>query len=83
VREPHLEAAGLDGVERIAVEALSGAAVARYVATYADLEAGEWGLMTDARGWLSVIRGNPANAAEGLGVGSGDLVWLSEGHGRA
>jgi hypothetical protein len=24
-----------------------------------------------------VVRGNPDNAAEALGVGSGDLVWLS------
>ena len=37
-----------------------------------------WGLMIDARGWLSVIRANPGNAAEGLGVGSGDLVWLTD-----
>jgi hypothetical protein len=36
--------------------------------------------MIDPRGWLSVIRGNPANAAEGLGVASGDLVWLSREH---
>jgi hypothetical protein len=33
--------------------------------------------MVDPRGWLSVVRGNPANAAEGLGVSSGDLVWLA------
>jgi hypothetical protein len=33
--------------------------------------------MVDPRGRLSVIRGNTANAAEGLGIGSGDLVWLS------
>jgi hypothetical protein len=44
---------------------------------HADLEPGEWGLMVDPRGWLSVVRGNPANAAEGLGVSSGDLVWLA------
>jgi len=33
--------------------------------------------MVDLRGWLSVTRGNTANAAEALGVGSVDLVWLS------
>jgi hypothetical protein len=33
--------------------------------------------MIDPRGWLSVIRGDSANAAADLGVGSGDLVWLS------
>jgi len=32
----------------------------------------------DFRGWLLVIRGNPANAAEGLGsVSSGDPIWLT------
>jgi hypothetical protein len=35
--------------------------------------------MVDARGWVTVIRANPGNAAAGLGVGSGDLVWLSDG----
>jgi hypothetical protein len=35
------------------------------------------GQMVDPRGWLSVVRANTANAAEGLGVGSGDLAWLS------
>lgn len=77
VRDSHLAAAGLDLVERIAVDTTSGNAVARRVATYADLEEGDWGLMIDPRGWLSVIRGNPANAAAGLGVGNDDLVWLS------
>jgi hypothetical protein len=33
--------------------------------------------MIDPRGWLSVTRGEPGNAAEALGVGGGDLVWLS------
>jgi len=33
--------------------------------------------MVDPRGWLSVIRANPGSAAEGLGVGDGDVVWLS------
>ena len=77
VRDSHLAASGLDRAGRISVEAHSGAAVVHRVSTYSDLEAGEWGLMIDPRGWLSVIRGNPANAAEGLGVGAGDLVWLS------
>ena len=78
VRESHLVAAGLDRLDRVSVETLAGAAVARRVATYADLSEGDWGLMLDPRGWLSVIRGNPGNAAEGLGVGGGDLVWLTE-----
>jgi hypothetical protein len=34
--------------------------------------------VVDPRGWLSVVRGNPANAAEGLGsVAPGDPVWLT------
>ena len=37
----------------------SGNAVVKRVSTYADLTEGEWGLMVDPRGWLSVIRGKP------------------------
>jgi S-adenosylmethionine hydrolase len=77
VRDSHLAEAGLDGSEGIAVESTGGGAVAQRVSTYGDLREGEWGLMFDPRGWLSVIRGNPANAAQGLGVASGDVVWLS------
>ena len=78
VREADLQSAGLDGATKISVQAHAGAGVAKRVATYSDLVEGEWGLMVDPRGWLAVIRGNPANAAEGLGVGNGDLVWLTE-----
>jgi len=81
VRSSHLASAGLDQAERVSVEAHSGATVVKRVSTYADLSEGEWGLIVDPRGWLSVIRGNPANAAEALGVGSGDLVWLSGSRG--
>jgi S-adenosylmethionine hydrolase len=81
VRQSHLAAAGLDKVERILVEAQSGGGLAKQVSTYSDLDAEQWGLMIDPRGWLSVIRGEPANAAEGLGVGGGDLVWLSHERG--
>ena len=78
VRDADLTSAGLDDAARISVEAHSGAAVVKRVLTYADLDTGEWGLLTDPRGWLSVVRGNPANAGEALGVGSGDLVWLTK-----
>jgi S-adenosylmethionine hydrolase len=78
VREADLQSAGLHGAATISVQAHAGAGVAKRVATYSDLVEGEWGLLVDPRGWLAVIRGNPANAAEGLGVGNGDLVWLSE-----
>ena len=77
VRSSHLASAGLDQAARVSVEAHSGAAVVKRVSTYADLAGDEWGMIVDPRGWLSVVRGNPANAAEALGVGSGDLVWLS------
>jgi len=80
VREAQLAAAGLDGVEEIQVDATSGAGRARRVETYADVASGDWGLIVDPRGWLSVVRGNPANAAEGLGsVAPGDPIWLTAG----
>jgi S-adenosylmethionine hydrolase len=77
VRGVDLRAAELDRSERLSVETLSGAVVASRVETFADIDVDGWGLMIDPRGWLTVIRANPGNAAEGLGVGSGDLVWLS------
>ena len=78
VRSSQLVAAGLDRAERILVETpAGGSVVARPVVTYADLSSGEWGLMVDPRGWLSVICGNPGNAAGLLGVSGGEVVWLS------
>ena len=78
VRQVQLQEAGLDDAHVIQVDATSGSGRARYVSTYADVEAGQWGVIVDARQWLLVIRGNPGNAAEGLGgVGPGDPVWLS------
>lgn len=83
VRSSQLVAAGLDRAERILVETPSGGgAVARMVVTYADLSSGEWGLMVDPRGWLSVICGNPVNAAQSLGVAGGEIVWLSPDRGQ-
>src|SRR5919202_2757716 len=78
VRESQLAEAGLDGAREIQVDATSGAGRARRVATYADVASGDWGLLVDPRGWLLVMRGNPANAAEGLGsVAPGDPIWLT------
>ena len=78
VRESQLAAAGLDLAAEIQVDATSGSGRARCVATYADVASGDWGLIVDPRGWLSVVRGNPANAAEGLGsVAPGDPIWLT------
>jgi S-adenosyl-L-methionine hydrolase (adenosine-forming) len=70
--------AGLDQADAVAIDATGGAATARRVSTYTDVAPGDWGLIVDPRGWLSVIRGNPANAAEGLGgVQPGDPIWLT------
>lgn len=77
VREQHLAAAGLDDGAHIAVETTSGSAHARRAHTYADFEQGEYGVIIDPRGWLMVVRGNPASAIQGLGVDVGDPVWLS------
>ena len=64
---------GSDGAEYVVVNAMG-----RRVSTYADVASGDWGLIVDPRGWLSVVRGNPANAAEGLGgVAPGDPIWLT------
>jgi S-adenosylmethionine hydrolase len=78
VTEKDFAAAGFDGAPEVAVDATSGGAYARRVSTYADVATGDWGLIVDPRGWLAVIRGNPANAAEGLGgVQPGDPIWLT------
>ncbi len=78
VRESQLAASGLEDVAAIQVDSTSGAGRASWVSTYADVESGEWGIIVDPRGWLLVIRGNPANAAEGLGsVSPGDPIWLT------
>ena len=78
VRQSQLREAGLDGAQAIQVDATSGSGRARFVSTYADVDAGDWGVIVDPRQWLLVIRGKPANAAEGLGsVGPGDPIWLT------
>lgn len=72
------EEAGLDAADAVTIDATGGSATARRVSTYTDVASGDWGLIVDPRGWLSVIRGNPANAAEGLGgVQPGDPIWLT------
>jgi S-adenosylmethionine hydrolase len=77
VRQAHLDAAGLDTADELAIESVSGSARARRASTYADLEPEEYGVIIDPRGWLAVVCGNPGNAAAGLGLQSGDLVWIS------
>jgi S-adenosylmethionine hydrolase len=78
VREADLAASGLGADGPVQIDGTSGSARAQCVSTYADVESGAWGLIVDPRGWALVIRGNPANAAEGLGgVAPGDPIWLT------
>ena len=44
--------------------------------TYGEVQPGEYGAVIDAWGWIDVIR-YVANAADGLGVGAGDQVWIT------
>ena len=45
------------------------------MSTYAEVAAGEYAVIEDAWGWITVIRFE-ANAAAELGVRPGDAVWL-------
>jgi S-adenosylmethionine hydrolase len=81
VRQGHLKEAELDYPDQLEVRTLAESTRARRAKTYADLLSDEYGVMFDPRGWLSLIRGNPGNAAAGLGLQMGDLVWLGDpGH---
>ena len=77
VRPADLEAAGLADAARVRVEADSGAVEADRGNTYADFAAGEYGVLCDPRGWLTIVRGNPASALDGLGLSLAAPVWLS------
>jgi len=77
VREEHLAAAGLDAERVLSVEGIAASAVARRGETYVDFASGDYGVIFDPRGWLTVVRGNPASAVEGLQVAIGDHVWIS------
>jgi S-adenosylmethionine hydrolase len=77
VRDGDLADAGLDGLETLEVAAVSASAEARRGETYADFDAGQYGVIIDPRGWLMIVRGNPGSALEGLALDIGDPVWLS------
>jgi S-adenosylmethionine hydrolase len=81
VRPADLAAAGLDDGSTIAIEAVSGSAEARRGNTYADFAAGEYGVLVDPRGWLTIVRGNPASALDGLGLALSAPVWLTRSSG--
>jgi S-adenosylmethionine hydrolase len=78
VRVSHFNAAGLDHESDIGVESAGMSVHGRYGETYADFEAGEYGVMFDPRGWLLIVRGGTASAFEGLGLQIGDQVWLND-----
>jgi S-adenosylmethionine hydrolase len=77
VRPDDLAAAGLDTAPTLTIEAVSGAAAAKRGNTYADFAEGEYGVLFDPRGWLTIVRGNPASALDGLGLSIAAPVWLT------
>jgi S-adenosylmethionine hydrolase len=77
IREPHLARAGLEDVRSLTIKATSASAEARRGRTFADFKPGEYGVIFDERGWMEIVRGNPASALEGLGLSPGHLVWIS------
>ena len=42
----------------------------------ARIDPAQWGLF-DPRGWLTIVRGNPASALDGLGLSLAAPVWLT------
>jgi S-adenosylmethionine hydrolase len=77
VRQADLEAAGLADAGPLLVEAVAASTEADLGTTYADFAAGEFGLIFDPRGWLTIVRGNPGSALEGLGLALAAPVWIS------
>lgn len=83
VRPDDLTAARLADERMLLIEATSGSAKAKRGTTYADFAPGEYGLLFDPRGWLTIVRGNPASAIEGLGLDLAAPVWLTSAGGTA
>jgi S-adenosylmethionine hydrolase len=77
VRRSDVEQAGLDGLTDVAVQAISASVEAKRGDTFADFAAGQYGILFDPRGWLTLVRGNPESALQGLGLSLGDHVWIS------
>jgi S-adenosylmethionine hydrolase len=76
VRVPEVALAGLDKAPTVAIEWEGGSVPARRGRTYADFEPGEYGVIFDPRGWLTIIRGNPGNALEDLQLSVGDPIRI-------
>ena len=77
IREDDLVRAGLDGAPFLTIKATAASAEARRGSTYADFEAGEYGVIFDERGRMEIVRGDPESALAGLGLQPGHLVWIS------
>lgn len=75
VRPAHLESAGIADRADVRVDSAECSELALLVETYAEVQPGRYGVVTDAWGWVTVIRFE-ANAAAGLMVGRGDPIWL-------
>ena len=78
VRESDLALGGLHDSPRLSVESLAGWVEVRRAETYADFDRGEYGVIFDPRGWLTIIRGNPGNALQDLHLSIGDMLWITE-----
>jgi hypothetical protein len=76
VREADLAAAGLADVPALRIEAPSGSAEAKRGSTYADFAVGDYGVIFDSRGWLTIVR-DAGSALEGLGLAVGNPVWIT------
>jgi S-adenosylmethionine hydrolase len=75
-RRQALADAGIDRAGRVEVRAAGATVEASAATTFADVPEGAFGLIADARGWLTVVR-NRRSAAEGLHIGPGDRVVLT------
>ena len=78
VRIPDMTLAGLGTAPHVEIEWPAGSVQARRGRTYADFEPGEYGLIFDPRGWLTIVRGNPGNALEDLKLSVGDVVEIRQ-----
>jgi S-adenosylmethionine hydrolase len=77
VRRSDLAGAQLEEAPHLSVEGLVGWVQARVGSTYGDFAPGEYGVIFDPRGWLTIIRGNPGNALKDLRLSIGDMVWIT------
>lgn len=76
VRAADLEAAGFDVAAELEFNSTAAAVRARRASTYSDVREGDYAVILDHRHRVALVR-NRANAAEGLGVSTGDPVWIT------